>query len=360
MRGDEVFEWSDGLKLAGLPWHLDSRKPRPNCIVSHAHADHLPYGDRNTPPDPAKIHGRAICTPITAAIGQYRGGLAATIDKHDYGEPFDLGGGGGGATGTFFPAGHVLGSAMVRVERDAGSLLYTGDYKLRPSRTVPTAQPPQSDVLVMESTYGSPFFRFPPAGEVEQQLLDLVADAFARGDQPVVHGYSLGKSQEVTRILTDAGFNVTMQGAVWHMANFYREFGVHLGSNRELRKYNKADFSGDKQLDLLERGVLVTPPRDARNSVTGQFGERVCRIMMSGWALSPGSQFRYGVEHVLPLSDHADFDELIETIELVRPKVVLSHHGFADFPDHLHKLGLPDKLGFEVRLARPPAQMELF
>ncbi len=352
-----MFEWSDGLKLGGLPWHLDSRKPRARCIVSHAHADHLPYGDRNDPPDPAKIHGKAICTPITAALGRYRGGLASEIEEYPYDEAFKLC---DEATASFHPAGHVLGSAMVRVERDAGSLLYTGDFKLRPSRTVPTAQPPPSDVLVMESTYGSPFFRFPPAGEVEQQLIDLVADAFARGDQPVVHGYALGKSQEIIRILTDAGFNVTMQGAVWHMSNFYREFGVHLGSNSELRKYSKADFSGPKQLDLQERGVLVTPPRDARNSVTGQFGERVCRIMMSGWALSPGSQFRYGVEHALPLSDHADFDELIETIEIVRPKLVLSHHGFAEFPDHLHKLGLPGKLGFEVRLARPPAQLELF
>jgi Cft2 family RNA processing exonuclease len=352
-----LFEWSDGLKLAGLPWHLDSRQPRSHCIVSHAHADHLPYGDRNDPPNPAKIHGKVICTPETAAIGTYRGGLGGTLIVKNYGEVEEIS---NVVTCKLLPAGHVLGSAMPLVTTPRGSLLYTGDYKLRHSRTVPHAEPEHADVLVMESTYGSPYFRFPPAEDVQRWLVELVAAAMKEGKQPVVHGYSLGKSQENIRLLTDAGFNVSMHGAIWRISQFYRDFGVHLGRDDQLRQYKKVDFSGDRQLDLEERGVLVCPPRDARGPVTAQFGEKVCRIMMSGWALSKNAKFRYGVEHALPLSDHADFDELIETIEIVRPKHVLSHHGFAEFPDHLHKLGLPQKLGFEVRLAKPPAQMELF
>ena len=356
-RVSDLFEWSDGLKVAGTPWHLDSREPRPSCIVSHAHADHLPYGDKNVPPDPKKIHGRVVCTPETEGIGTYRGGLGTDLIVSPYDEVVEIG---DGVTCKLVPAGHVLGSAMPLVTTDRGSLLYTGDFKLRHSRTVPHARPEHADVLVMESTYGSPYFRFPPAKDVEQWLVELVAGAVKEGKQPVVHGYSLGKSQENIRILTDAGFNVTMHGAIHRITEFYREYGVAMGRDDQLRRYKKADFSGPKQLDLEERGVLVCPPRDARGAVTAQFGERVCRIMMSGWALSKDARFRYGVEHALPLSDHADFDELIETIEIVRPKHVVSHHGFPDFPDHLHKLGLPEKLGFEVRLAKPPAQMELF
>ncbi len=354
---DDLFEWSDGLKLAGLDWHLDSRQPRAKCLVSHAHSDHLPYGDRDDPPDPAKLHGRVVCTPETEAIGRYRCGLGRDVVVKKYGEVAELE---DGVTCKLLPAGHVLGSAMPLVTTPRGSLLYTGDFKLRHSRTVPHAEPEHADVLVMESTYGSPFFRFPPAAQTEAMLVDMVRDAFARGHQPVVHGYSLGKSQENIRILTDAGFNVTMHGAIWRISQFYRDFGVHLGTDDQLRQYQKADFAGDKQLDLEERGVLVCPPRDARGAMTAQFGEKVCRIMMSGWALSPNAKFRYGVEHALPLSDHADFDELIETIERVRPKHVVSHHGFAEFPQHLHKLGLPERLGFDVRLAKPPAQLELF
>ena len=357
MRVSDLFEWSDGLKLAGLPWHLDSRRPRSHCLVSHAHSDHLCYGDRADPPDPAKLHGRVVCTPETAAIGRYRCGLAAEVDERDYREPFDLD---AGVRCELLPAGHVLGSAMTLVTRDAGTLLYTGDYKLRRSRTVPHAEPRPADVLVMESTYGSPFFRFPPAAEVEQRLVEIVAAAFGEGKQPVVHGYSLGKSQENVRILTDAGFNVTMHGAIWHMSEFYRRFGVRLGRDDQLRRYAAKDFKGKAALDLRERGVLVCPPRDARGPVTAQFGDRVCRVMMSGWALSKDARFRYGVEHALPLSDHADWDEIVETIERVRPRHVVAHHGFADFPNHLHKLGLPGRLGFDVRLAKPPAQMELF
>ena len=353
----DLFEWDDGLKLAGLPWHLDSRRPRPQCLVSHAHADHLCYGDRNGRSEFKNVHSRVACTPETAAIGRYRCGLAATVEEHRYGEPIDLG---DEATCEFLPAGHVLGSAMMLVARPVGTLLYTGDYKLRPSRTVPQAEPREADVLVMETTYGSPYFRFPPAEDVEQQLVEIVADAFRRGDQPVVHGYSLGKSQENARILTDAGFNVTMHGAIWHMSEFYRRFGVSLGRDDQLRRYKGSDFRGDKALPLEERGVLLCPPRDARGAVTGQFRDRVCRIMMSGWALSPNARYRYGVEHALPLSDHADWDEIVETLERVRPRHVVAHHGFADFPNHLHKLGLPSRLGFDVTLAKPAAQLELF
>ncbi|MEM1013791.1 MAG: hypothetical protein AAGI46_16415, partial [Planctomycetota bacterium] len=345
---DDLFEWNDGLKVAGTDWFLDSRQPRAKCLVSHAHSDHLPYGDRDDPPDPAKLHGRAVCTPVTATIGRYRCGLASEVTEAEYGQTVDLG---DGVSCKLLPAGHVLGSAMPLVTTPRGTLLYTGDFKLRHSRTVPHAEPEQADVLVMESTYGSPFFRFPPAEEVEQQLVELVAEAFREGKQPVVHGYSLGKSQENIRILTDAGFNVSMHGAIWRISRYYRDFGIQLGRDDQLRQYQKADFNGPRQLDLEERGVLVCPPRDARGAVTQQFGDDVCRVMMSGWALSPGAKFRYGVEHALPLSDHADFDELIETIERVRPRYVVSHHGFGEFPDHLHKLGLPDKLGFDIRLA---------
>jgi Cft2 family RNA processing exonuclease len=299
----------------------------------------------------------AVCTPETAAIGRKRGGVAMAIEERQYGETFDLA---PGAKAVLHPAGHVLGSAMLLVERDVGSLVYTGDYKLRQSLTVPAAEPPRADVLVMESTYGSPYFRFPPAEETAARLIELVEAAFAEGKQPVAHGYSLGKSQEIVRILTAAGINVTLQGAVHRMTQIYRDLGVELGRDDQIRKYDRVDFSGDKQLDLRERGVFVCPPRDARTSVTGQFGDDVCRIMMSGWALSKDAKYRYGVEHVLPLSDHADWDELVETIELVRPKHVVAHHGFANFPDHLHKQGLPRRLGFEVRLAKPPQQMTLF
>lgn len=343
-----LFHWRGGLRLAGSPWWWDSRVPVSHCFVSHAHSDHLPRGAPSDPPDPSKIHGIALCTPATAAIGRYRSGLAMNSVERDYGQSFGLD---EQTVATLLPAGHVLGSAMLHVRRGERSVLYTGDYKLRKSRTVPQATPVEADELVMESTFGSPHFRFPPAAEVEARLIELCHEAIREGKQPIVYGYSLGKAQEIIKILVDGGLRVTQHGAVAAMSEFYERFGVDLGP---IRRYRREDFAGEGALDFEERGVLVAPPGNARSAFTEQFGDRVCRIVVTGWSLLPNAIYRYGVDHALPLSDHGDFDELIETIRIVKPKRIFTHHGFRDFPDHLARHGIT------AELARPEAQMRLF
>ena len=347
-----LFEWSGGMRVAGTGWYLDSRFPRQKCFVSHAHSDHLPYGDdENDPPNPQFVHGTALCTPFTAAVGRHRCGLASHVIERDYFQPLEIE---PDVTATLLPAGHVLGSAMIHVQRGDAALLYTGDFKLRRCRTVPSAQPRAADVLVIESTFGHPMYRFPPAAEVEARLVELVQQALADGKQPIVYGYSLGKAQEIVRILADAGLRVTQHGAVARMSGFYEDFGVTLGRPEQLRRYRPEDFRGPAALDLEERGVLVAPPDMARSGFTEQFGGRVCRIVVTGWSLLKNAIYRYGVDHALPLSDHADFDELVELISQVKPRRILTTHGYAEFPDHLARLGI------EACLARPPAQMTLF
>lgn len=329
-----MYLWEDGLKLQFAPLWMDSRAGRDACFVSHAHSDHIGR------------HARTIATAETLAFMHLRGG-ATGVDALAYGSPlqFDP-----NHRLTLLPAGHVLGSAMLFAESSHGSLLYTGDFKLRDSLTVPTATPVQADNLVMESTFGKSFFRFPPWRSVAAELVERVSAALREGIQPVVMGYSLGKAQEIVRILTDAGLSVTEHGAVANMSDLYERFGVPLGKRR---RYDVADFVGPAALDLAERGVLVAPPQVARNPFTTRF-ERRLSIMMSGWGMFPNSQYRYGVDHVLPLSDHADFDELLQIVDQVRPKRVFTHHGFPEFVDELKKRGI------NARLAKPSPQLELF
>jgi Cft2 family RNA processing exonuclease len=328
-----MIDWDYGLRVAGTGLYLDARRPRPISFVSHAHSDHIAR------------HQIALATPETLALAEIRLGLEDSIAL-----PFGQDHMHERCRVRLCSAGHVLGSAMIRVEHDGGSLLYTGDFKLRPSLTVPVADPPTADVLIMESTYGRPMFRFPPKAEVTARLVELVTAAFKEGRQPIVMGYSLGKAQEIVRLLTDAGFAVTEHGAVGKLSDVYEKMGVPLGRRR---RYVAADFHGPKALALEERGVLVAPPQVARSAFTQRF-ENPVTVMMSGWALLKGAPFRYGVQHVLPLSDHADFDELIELIERVRPKKILTVHGFPDFVDTLRRRG------HDARLARPDAQMSLF
>jgi putative mRNA 3-end processing factor len=329
-----MFQWDDDLKLADSDLYLDSRQSRALCFVSHAHTDHL------------GPHVHAICTPETARLAERRQEIQR-LTTLDYSAPHEL----DAATRlTLLPAGHILGSSMLHVERLGQTFLYTGDFKLRPCATVPPAEVARADVLVMESTYGLPFFRFPARAVVIGQLLEIVERAFREGRQPIVMGYSLGKSQELVRILTDAGHPVTVHGAVFHNNQLYEALGVPLG---RYRRYDAADFHGAGALDLRERGVLVAPPQVARSAFVTRFDKPV-RIMMSGWGLLKNAIYRYGVDHALPLSDHADFDELLELIERVRPRKIYTHHGYREFAETLRGKGL------DATCAKKDAQLTLF
>lgn len=336
-----MLHWEDDLKISRTSLYLDSRSSRSQCFVSHAHSDHLGQ------------HGRMIATAATAALAEHRigqqnvwalepGGCADLPCSGLSGErPLRL---------TLRHAGHVLGSAMLHAQSDEGSLLYTGDFKLRPCLTTAAADPQPADVLVMESTYGQPFFRFPPWQQVAEQLIELVTAALREGRQPIVMGYSLGKAQEIVRILTDAGLKVTCHGAVFGVNGIYERLGVPLG---KYRRYRSEDFHGPAALDVAERGVLVAPPQVARSSFVTRF-DNPCTIMLSGWAMLKNAIYRYGVQHALPLSDHADFDELLELIERVAPRRIYTHHGFAEFADELRRRG------HDAQLARPERQLSLF
>lgn len=329
-----MLTWDGDLRLAGTPLFLDSRHPRDICFVSHAHGDHI------------APHKRVICTSGTALLGHHRCGWEGA-QCSPYGTTVAL----DEATQlTLTPAGHVLGSAMLHAQRGDESLLYTGDFKLRPSLTCEAAEPMRADVLVMETTYGRPEYRFPPASLVAEQMCELVGGALRAGRQPIVLGYSLGKAQEITRILTNAGFAVTQHGAAHSITQLYHQLGMQTG---EVRRYRFEDFHGPDALDLRQRGVLVAPPHVARTAFVTRF-ENPLRIVMTGWALDPSAKYRYGVEHALPFSDHADFEELLELIERVNPKRVLTLHGFTEFVDHLRARGI------SAELAKPREQLELF
>lgn len=339
-----MLEWDDDLKLAGTGLYLDSRQIRAHGFISHAHSDHLPAS--HTAGGEPCIHTEAIATPATAAIAAHRcGGTVSNILEYHAAHRWCP-----STVLRLLPAGHVLGSAMLHVTRPEGSLLYTGDFKLRASLTVAPAEPMQADVLVMESTYGSPHFRFPPWRAVADELIDRCSDALRAGRQPIVMGYSLGKAQELVRILTDAGLPVTCHGAICSMNALYERLGVPVGT---YRRYRFDDFHGPAALDLAERGVLVAPPNAARSGFVTRF-DNPLRIVATGWALLKGAPYRYGVDHALPLSDHADYDELLELIERVRPRTIFTHHGYRAFADALRARG------HDARLARPDAQLSLF
>jgi len=304
-----MFHFDNGLRITGPDMAVDFRRRQPRGFISHAHTDHMAR------------HELAYCTPATAELYQHRYGARATRPM-PFGEPLSF----GSVCLTTHPAGHVFGSAMLMIAGDEGTVLYTGDFKLRPSATAEPAAPPKADVLIMESTYGEPRYRLPPREEAIAQLIATVTRVLNAGRTPVVHAYVLGKAQEVTKILTLAGIRVVQHPLVYAISLIYQQCGCELGLLEIC--------DGPPPPDA----VVVAPPRRQKAAaLTGL--RRPVSIGVTGWAIDPAWRWRLGVDYAIPLSDHADFDELIECVERVEPAVVYCTHGPPEFVTVLRKRG---------------------
>lgn len=305
----------EGLFLPAFSAHLDPPAAAPRAVLSHAHADHAAAG-----------HGEIWATRETLGIYRRRHPeWAGTARELAYGEPVER----DGARLTLVPSGHVLGAAQVRVEGPEGSTLYTGDFRLGPSRTAVPAEAPPADTLVTETTFGLPVFRFPPREETEARLVETCRQAHADGAIPIVLAYALGKSQEAALALTAAGIPTVLHGAAWKLLPEYEAAGFSFPLSRP---YESGPAKAGE--------ALVVPPNCARTPVARNVKRR--RILyLSGWAMREAARADFDADVLLPISDHADFDELLAHVERVRPGRVLAHHGYArDFARILSARGL--------------------
>ncbi|MDZ7337034.1 MAG: MBL fold metallo-hydrolase [candidate division KSB1 bacterium] len=306
-----MFTYDRGIRLSGSELWLDAEHKVPFSYVSHGHADHL------------KAHHHIIATPPTIRFFQQRQHKVKATPV-EYRQPFEL----DGFTIELFPSGHILGSSMIRVERDGVSLLYTGDFKLRASATAEAIEIPQADVLIMECTFGRPEYRFVDRDTLIEGLVHFVEETLLWGSVPAILAYSLGKGQEAMKLLGDRGFRVTVWPAMWELALIYQDFGIEFPN------------CGPWNYDTPRGEVLVIPPQALRYRSVRAI-PRLRTLLLSGWAADPTAKYRYGADEALPFSDHADFDELIQFVRAVGPKQVFTTHGFSDFPHHLRAAGFP-------------------
>lgn len=289
-----------GVYLPNEEIWLDPWEAKPFAFVSHAHSDHI------------APHDEIIVSERTARLMQAR--LPGERNEHvvEFGQRTTI----RGLNVTLIPAGHIFGSAQFLLETADGSLLYTGDFKLRPGRSAEPAEWRHADTLIMETTFGLPRYRFPPTDEVIAQIVAFCRDALESGSVPVLLGYSLGKAQEILCALTGAGLKPMLHGSVHRMTRIYEQFGQ---SFCEYERYNASEVAGK---------VLICPPSANRSRMLEKIRDK--RVaMISGWAVDPSAVYRYQVDAAFPLSDHADYTDLVRYVELVQPARVFTLHGFA-------------------------------
>jgi putative mRNA 3-end processing factor len=291
-----------GLHLTGTALWLDATRKSELAFVSHAHSDHLAR------------HERVIATAATLRFMVHRLGKVKGALPVPYNRPFEL----GPLVLELLPAGHVLGSAQLRVITPDGTrIVYTGDLNTAPSLTAEPAQIAECDVLVMEATFGRPRYAFPPKERVFDELAAWCRSHQERGVHPIVLCYALGKSQEAIKALTSRGLAVCAHTSIHQVAELYGELGTPL----EVRRFDGTLQDGE---------VGLFPPHIAKGAALRKLASRSTAVL-TGWALDgPGICRRYGADIAFPISDHADFKGLVGYAKATGASEVLTHHGFAD------------------------------
>ena len=296
-------ELSNGqLRVSRSGLYLDAHRRSSCAFVSHAHGDHIAR------------HDRTIATAATVALMRHRLGPNTRGEAlpAEYRQPFGL----ADLTLELFPAGHVLGSAQLRVTRDGLSLGYTGDLCTDATLTAEAADVVECDVLVLESTFGLPRYVFPPKGEVLAQVRRFVDDALSDGFTPVLLAYALGKAQEILKYLGEAGYRCRAHAVVHAVNRVYEAQGVSLPNASVLGADGPA--AGE---------VVVAPPHLARSAAIARIRRRRTAVL-TGWALDGRRGFR-GADAAFPLSDHADFPSLLAYARASGASRVLTVHGYA-------------------------------
>ncbi len=304
------MKYEGDIYIPPLELWLDPGRKRDYAFVSHAHADHTGK------------HENIVATPATARIILHR-------QNHDVPLVLDYEARIPVKDGhlTLHPSGHILGAAQAMIEYEGERLVYTGDFKLKPSRTAEPCTILACDHLVMECTYGRPHYRFPDRDQVEKELLDYVTERLDKDEVPVILAYTLGRSQEMLKLLCMNGFRIGLENRIYDMSKVYEELGVTFG---DYERFDPEDYEGR---------VVIFPPhlwnspviRSIRNAHT---------IAVTGWAIDDRQNNWYRSRASFPISDHADFDDLIRYIEVAKPKVVSIIHGFKDFADHIEHMGI--------------------
>jgi putative mRNA 3-end processing factor len=295
------------LRIAPIDVYIDPPQPQARAIITHGHADHARSG-----------HGAVLATPDTIAVMKARYGedAAGRWEELPFGETRDI----GGVSVSLHPAGHILGSAQVRLDHGGQRIVVTGDYKRLPDRTAQQFELIACDLLVTEATFGLPVFQHPrPADEIAR-LLRSVASFPERAH--VIGCYALGKAQRVISLLRESGYDapIYLHGAMIRLCDLYVERGIPLGDLRHSLDIPKAELAGQ---------IVIAPPGAIKDRWSRRLPDPVLAVA-SGWMSVKQRARQSGVELPLVISDHADWNELRQTITETGANTVWVTHGRED------------------------------
>lgn len=304
MRPEELLTPTrGGLCCPAAGFHIDPLRPVDRALITHAHSDHARAG-----------HRHVLATRETLDLMRLRYGdeFAGSTQAIGYGETVRF----GEVAVTFHPAGHVLGSAQILVEREGLRIVASGDYKDQPAPTCAPFAPVACDVFISEATFGLPVFRHgDPAGEIAKLLRSL---ALFPERAHLVGVYALGKAQRLIALLRGAGHDkpIYLHGALETITRYYAR-RLDLGELRLVREAKKGELAG---------AITLCPPSALNDLWTRRFPDPIA-CFASGWMRVRARARQRGVELPLVISDHCDWDGLTRVIPATGAAEVWVTHG---------------------------------
>jgi putative mRNA 3-end processing factor len=302
-----LTDTSGGLYCEAGDFHIDPWGAVPRAVITHAHGDHARFGS-----------GSYLCAADSAALLRRRFGNEAVIQAQPYGRPLRL----SDVSVSFHPAGHILGSAQVRIEGRDGVWVISGDYKRAADPTCAPFEPVTCDTFITESTFGLPIYRWDATAVVIAEIMQWWTVNRERGLTSVLFCYTLGKAQRLLAEL--AGVTDTpvyVHGMMLGMIDVYRQRGVAMLPTRPLiEKPRGTSFAGE----------LVLAPLSARGTPWMRRLGTISDAFVSGLMRVRGVRRQRAFDRGFVLSDHADWPDLLTTIAETGAERVLASHGHAE------------------------------
>jgi putative mRNA 3-end processing factor len=299
---DLVIARPEGLYCPAGGFYIDPWQPVERAVITHAHADHARTG-----------HAHYLAARPGERILRSRLG-EIDLQTLDYGEQVTL----GDVRVSLHPAGHVLGSAQVRIEGQAGVWIASGDYKLEADATCTPFEPVRCDTFITESTFGLPIYRWDPPGQVFAEIDAWWRENAAHGHASVLFAYAFGKAQRILNSVDGSIGPIVCHGALAALNEAYRAAGVALPTTLAV-----ADISDKK---AFSHALIVAPPSAAGSPWLRRFGD-YRDAFASGWMRLRGTRRRRGVDRGFVLSDHADWPALLAAIRATGAGRVIVTHG---------------------------------
>jgi len=292
-----------GLYCAAGDFFIDPWLPVGKAVITHAHSDHAAPG-----------HGAYLCSKESYHVLRARMGEEISIQTLEFGEKLRL----GETIVSLHPAGHILGSAQVRVERNGEVWVVSGDYKTEKDATCSAFEPLRCHTFITECTFGMPIYKWRPEKEIFAEINSWWKTNQEKGRVSVLFGYSLGKLQRVLSGLDPSLGPIFTHGAVERMTEAYRVSGIPLPLTQP----------GTGFMSKEDRNAIILAPPSALNTPWLRRFGTISTAFASGWMAIRGTRRRKSLDKGFVLSDHVDWPNLLQTIKDTGASHVIATHGY--------------------------------